>query len=103
MELRPRINDLEVADGHENATKKLNVTVPVQDSLGSDDHQCGPPFFPDFLQTHPEQSVPFPDLGMTDASLEDLQLLPQSEILQSDLFVAAKDQKRRAKKGQDGV
>src|SRR2546427_13291839 len=40
---------------------------------------------------------------MRNASLEDCQLLAESEILQRDLFVAAKDQKDHPKKREDCV
>src|SRR2546422_7044647 len=40
---------------------------------------------------------------MRNASLEDSQLLAESEILQRDLFVAAKDQKDHPKKREDCV
>src|SRR2546425_829689 len=40
---------------------------------------------------------------MRNASLEDCQLLAESEILQGDLFVAAKDQKDHPKKREDCV
>lgn len=35
LEPRPRINDLEVTDRGENATKHLNVTVPVKLSVSA--------------------------------------------------------------------
>ena len=41
----------------------------------------------------PEQSVCGSNLGTANASLEDCQLLAESDILQRDLFIAAKDQR----------
>src|SRR5437870_5728052 len=77
--------------------------LPVQDGLGSDNHQRRLPLLPDLLQAHPKQSVPLSDLGTANASLKDCQLFAQCEILQSDLFITAQDQEDRPKKNQDGV
>ncbi len=45
----------------------------------------------------PKTSVCWSSLGMANASLEDCQLFSESEILQRDLFIAAKNQKDNPK------
>jgi hypothetical protein len=54
--------------------------------------ECGPPFFPDLHEEYPEQAVCLTKLRARSFSFEDCQLLPQSGILQCDVFVARKKQ-----------
>jgi hypothetical protein len=77
--------------------------LPIDHGFGPDNHQRRLPLFPDFPQTHPEQSIRWSNLRTTKAALEDPQLLAKCDILQRDLLIAPKNQKHRTKNGQDCV
>ncbi len=67
--------------------------LPADHGLRSHDYDGGFPIRLDPSQSHPKNSIPLEQSGSPHVSSQDGQLMPQCQILQSDLLVTAKNQK----------
>ena len=73
--------------------------MPSDDRLGLDDGQRLPPANPEPGEQHPEQAISFSETRFPGSSLEELKLMPQRQVLDSE---GALRLKRRDQGADDG-
>jgi len=68
--------------------------LPPQEGVGGDDHEGLPPPGPDSSQPDPEEAIRRAQLGSGRRSFVHSQLLPQGQVLDRELAVAAEEERR---------
>src|SRR5207245_745851 len=76
--------------------------LPPQDGVGGNDHEGPPPPGPGPGQPDPEEAIRPTQPGLGRRSLVDDELLAQGEVLQSDLAVAAAEDREESKWSREG-
>jgi len=80
--------------------------MPADDGLWFHHHQHARPFGPPTPEAEPEQAIPWTQLGSGVLTLEDADLLPEGDELQSEVMSRAEEgtepRKRRQKKPDHG-
>src|SRR2546426_7946898 len=71
--------------------------LPPQDGVGGNDHEGLPPPGPDSSQPDPEEAIRRAQLGSGRRSFVHSQLLPQGKVLDSELAVAAEEEREESK------
>ena len=73
--------------------------MPAYDGLRRHVNQVGTPVFAEALQEEPEDPVPWPEAGSSDAPPEDRKLLAEGQILQGQLGPAPEQATQNEGKG----
>ena len=73
--------------------------LPPQEGVGGDDHEGLPPPGPDSSQPDPEEAIRRAQLGSGRRSFVHSQLLPQGQVLDRELAVAAEEEREGSKHG----
>ena len=73
--------------------------LPPQDGVGGNDHEGLPPPGPDSSQPDPEEAIRHAKLGSGRRSFVHSQLLPQGKVFDSELAVAAEEEREESKHG----
>ena len=71
--------------------------LPPQDGVGGNDHEGLPPPGPDSSQPDPEEAIRHAKLGSGRRSFVHSQLLPQGKVFDSELAVAAEEEREESK------
>ena len=75
--------------------------MPADDGLRFHDHQHARPFRPETSKAQPEETIAKPQLGSRVLTLEDADLLPQGDELQSQVMSGAEEGTEPREKGQE--
>ncbi len=63
--------------------------MPAHNGLGSNDHECLPPFRPYLPGNHPEQAIKVTESGLWVLLFESQKLLAENKVLQQEVALGA--------------
>jgi len=70
--------------------------MPSNDRIGPDNQQMPAPIAPESRQENPEEAIPILQLRPLSSPIADLELMPESEVLQEQRAVSLEPRKERA-------